>query len=138
MREIGKQDSGKGTLLGQSKNGSRCRWGRAHWIFSLSEAGEPGQPPHRTTFSTEFCKCRNCTGTHALLWTLDTSTTPLTLGCESNEHQDAMLVHIRDGISRATELAEVTSVLPATVSRMEAALVKTCHITIQNRRCWPV
>ncbi|MBB5040281.1 hypothetical protein HNQ64_004562 [Prosthecobacter dejongeii] len=35
-------------------------------------------------------------------------------------------------------MAEVTSVLPATVSRMEAALVKTCHITIQNRRCWPV
>jgi hypothetical protein len=116
--------------------GSSRREDMAHWILSLKAAGKPGQPAHRTTFSTEFSKCRNCTGAEArpLLWTLDTSTTPLTLGCESNEPQDAMMVYIRDGITRATELAEVMSVSLATVSRMAAALVKTGRITIQNRQ----
>lgn len=124
---------------GQMRGSSR-REDMAHWILSLKEAGDPGQPAHRTTFSTEFTKCRNCTGAHSrpLLWTLDTSTTPLTLGCGSNEPQDAMLEHIRGGITRAAELAEVMSVSPATVSRMAASLVKAGHITIQNRQYWLV
>lgn len=116
--------------------GSSRREDMAHWILSLKEAGDPGQPAHRTTFSTEFTKCRNCTGTHArpLLWTLDTSTTPLTLGCESNEPQDAMLGYIRDGLTRSTELAEALGVHQATVSKWAGKLQREGKITISNRQ----
>ncbi len=63
---------------GMMRGGSR-REDMAHWILSLKEASEPGKPAHRTAFSTEFVKCRNCTSDQAspLLWTLDTSTRQL-------------------------------------------------------------
>jgi DNA-binding transcriptional ArsR family regulator len=116
--------------------GSSRREDMAHWILSLKEAGEPGQPAHRTTFSTEFSKCRNCTGTHArpLLWTLDTSTTPLTLGCSGHEKKDILLDHIRNGINRAGDLAALMGVHIGTVSNAARQLREAGLITVQNRR----
>ena len=119
--------------------GSSRREDMAHWILSLKEAGEPGQPAHRTLFSTEFTKCRNCTASQArpLLWTLDTSTVPLTLGCSSNESEDKLLDHIRNGVTRASDLADVMSVSMASISRWAASLAKANRITIQNRQYFP-
>lgn len=124
---------------GQMRGSSR-REDMAHWILSLKEAGDPGQPAHRTTFSTEFTKCRNCTGAHSrpLLWTLDTSTTPLTLGCGSNEPQDVMLEHIRDGVKRASELAEILSLHPGTISKWAAKMARDGLIVIRGRDYMPV
>lgn len=120
--------------------GSSRREDMAHWILSLKEAGEPGQPAHRTTFSTEFTKCRNCTGTHArpLLWTLDTSTTPLTLGCESHEERDVLLDHITNGVRSASDLAAMMDVHVGTVSRAAHRLEKAGLITIRNRQYFAV
>lgn len=115
--------------------GSSRREDMAHWILSLKEAGEGGQSAHRTVFSTEFTKCRNCTGTHArpLLWTLDTSTMPMTLGCAPNESTDIFLEHIRSGITQPRELAEVMEVTSGTISKWAARLAKAGQIVIQNR-----
>lgn len=119
--------------------GSRRREDMAYWILRLKEAGEPGQPAHRTTFSTEFTKCRNCTGTHArpLLWSLDTSTTPLTLGCKSHEERDVLLELIHSGVSSASELAEMMSINAGTISRAAHRLAKAGLITIRNRQYYP-
>ncbi len=118
---------------GHMRGGSR-REDMAHWILSLKGDGE-GELPHKTSFITELSKCRNCVEAQArpLTWTLDTSTTPLTLTSGSNEPKDVMLQHIYDGIHRSTELAEILGVAQGTVSRWAAKLERLGLITIRNR-----
>lgn len=87
-------------------------------------------------------KCRNCTSDQAspLLWTLDTSTTPLTLECEPSdgvEDGSNLLHHIRHGVRTASELGEILGVHPGTISRYVHRLVKAGQVTVRNRQYFP-
>jgi len=118
--------------------GSSRREDMAHWILSLKEGGH-SDLMHKTAFTTTFTKCRNCTAALArpLFWTLDTSSTPLTLTCASNEPHDVLLDHIRNGISRASELAEIMDVAQGTISKWAAKLQRLGHIIVHKREYLP-
>jgi hypothetical protein len=105
-----------------------------HWILSLKENGD-GDLPHKTSFTTEFSKCRNCVEAHARpqIWTLDTRTTPLPLTWGSYETIDILLDNIRNGVSRASDLAELMGVSKGAISKWAAKLERLGRIRIQNR-----
>ncbi|MES2507058.1 MAG: AAA family ATPase [Verrucomicrobiota bacterium] len=114
--------------------GSSRREDMAHWILSLKGCDDDDLQ-HKTAFTTTFTKCRNCTGAEArpLFWTLDTRSTPLTLLCSNNEDRDVLLDHIRNGVTRAGDLAELMEVACGTISRHAAKLERLGLITIRNR-----
>ncbi|HAL70689.1 MAG TPA: hypothetical protein DCP71_02840 [Verrucomicrobiales bacterium] len=118
--------------------GSSRREDMAHWILSLKDDTEEGGL--RKAFTTAFAKVRNCSGTQArpLRWILDTYQQPLKVDCTLHEGTEAMLCHIRDGVNRAGDLAEMMGVHVGTVSKWARKLEAGGLITIRSRQYFPV
>ncbi len=108
---------------GEMRGASR-REDPAHWILSLKDATE--DESRSKVFITRFSKCRNCQGRDAmpLRWTLlNDAGGQIAANCEPYGNHDALLMHIRDGITHATELAEMLGVQVGTVSKWARKLV---------------
>jgi hypothetical protein len=107
---------------GEMRGASR-REDPAHWILSLKDTTEDNGVSKR--FCTRFSKCRNCQMRDAmpLAWTLRNDGDRITPVCEFYGHLDALLGHIREGISNATELAEMLGVQCGTISKWARKLM---------------
>ena len=118
--------------------GSSRREDMAHWIISLKNASDDSS--NNMAFTTTFSKARNCPAREVLplKWTMTEQGERFTIICETHNGADAMLAHIRDGVSRASELAELLGVKPSTVSKWAKKLVAANQITISNRDYLPV
>ena len=58
--------------------------------------------------------------------------------CEPHSGPDALLAHIRDGVSRATELAELLGVQAGTISKWAKKLQAAKQIEIKRREYLPL
>ncbi len=117
---------------GEMRGASR-REDPAHWILSLKDATEDNSCSKE--FTTRFTKCRNCRERDAppLRWALKEINGRLTVYCESFGHTDALLTHIKDGISSATELAEMMGVKAGTISKWAKKLMNAGLIRKKGR-----
>ena len=117
---------------GEMRGGSR-REDPAHWIISLKDATEDGSCAKE--FVTRFSKCRNCRERDAppLRWALKETDGRFMVYCESNSHTDALLNYIKDGITTATELADMLGVQCGTVSKWAKKLMNAGLIRKKGR-----
>lgn len=117
---------------GEMRGASR-REDMAHWIISLKDDSGDGETK---AWVTHFRKCRNCQAKEApsLKWTITTSYCPLVVTCELHSGPEAMLALIRDGVERASELAEELNVTPGCVSKWAKKLAADGRITISERK----
>jgi CRP-like cAMP-binding protein len=113
--------------------GASRREDMAHWIISLKDATE--EDGRQKAFITTFSKCRNCKAGDVppLRWTLEGLGQQLTLQCATHSGPDAMLGHIRDGTTSASELSELLNVQKGTVSKWAAKLKAAGKITMKGR-----
>jgi hypothetical protein len=113
--------------------GSSRREDMAHWIISLKDDSEEDGPAK--AFTTSFAKIRNCRATEApaLKWELLTQAAAMTITCKPHSGPDVLLAHIRDGISRNSELADMLNVEPGTVSKWATKLMKAGQIKKNGR-----
>lgn len=107
---------------GEMRGGSR-REDPAHWIISLKDATEDGSSCKQ--FITSFSKCRNCQGRDAqpLRWTMQDDGSRITITSEPFSGTDALLVHIRDGVGGASDLAGLLNTSTGTVSKWAKRLI---------------
>ncbi len=112
--------------------GASRREDMAHWIISLKDATPDGGT---TAFLTTFVKCRNCRASEAppLLWTLADTGQGIKVTCKVHSGPEAMLGHIRDGVSSASELADLLGVAVGTVSKWAKKLQSTGLIRKDGR-----
>ena len=118
--------------------GSSRREDMAHWIISLKDASnEDGE---EKAFLTTFLKSRNCRAIEAppLKWTMKQHNERIVFVCEPHSGPDALLAHIRDGVSRATELAELLGVQAGTISKWAKKLQAAKQIEIKRREYLPL
>ena len=118
---------------GDNMRGGSRREDPAHWILSLKDASEEGTGCMR--FTTTFTKCRNCQGREAppLRWTIKDEGEGIVYTCENYSGRDALLSHISDGVTSATELAELLGVATGTVSKWAAKLMREGFIKKNGR-----
>lgn len=95
----------------------------AHWILSLRDASK--DDARDKAFSTTFSKCRNCraNGAPPLKWTLADHGGKIALSCSVHQGPEALLGHIEDGVTSATELAELMGVVVGTISKWASKLI---------------
>ena len=119
--------------VGDNMRGGSRREDPAHWILSLKDASEEGTGCMR--FTTTFTKCRNCQAREALplRWTIRDEGQGIVYTCETYSGRDALLSHITDGVTSATELAELLGVATGTVSKWAAKLMREGLITKVGR-----
>lgn len=113
--------------------GASRREDMAHWIISLKDSSpDDGQVKE---FVTTFSKTRNCRAKEAppLKWTLNDDGQRITAACASHNGPDAMLGHIREGATKATELAELLGVVPGTISKWAKKLMTERRIVKEGR-----
>lgn len=117
---------------GEMRGASR-REDMAHWIISLKDDSGDGE---KKAWVTHFKKCRNCQAMEApsLKWTITTSSSPLVVTCELHSGPEAMFALIRDGVERASELAEELNVTTGCVSKWAKKLAADGRITISERK----
>jgi hypothetical protein len=108
--------------------GASRREDMAHWIISLADASEEGSNVKAST--TNFVKCRNCRPGEAppLKWSMADLGAIMTIDCKLHNGPDAMLAHIQDGVTSATELAELMGVARGTVSKWAKRLMAAGHL----------
>jgi putative DNA primase/helicase len=122
--------------------GASRREDMAHWIISLKDASADDGAVKVLT--TAFTKVRNCQGSDAppLKWTLKDEGETLAIECAVHVGTDALLSHIQEGISSATELAEALGVSTGTVSKWAKKLITAGRIEKHGREYrvveWPV
>lgn len=121
---------------GEMRGASR-REDMAHWIISLKNDSQDGQP---TSWITEFKKCRNCQANDAppLRWTIQIANGTLTYTSKLHSGPDAMLSMIQDGIHSAKELSVELNVTPGCVSKWAKKLADAKRIEIRDRKYFPV
>jgi len=117
---------------GEMRGASR-REDMAHWIISLKDATD--EDGRQKAFITTFSKCRNCKAEDApaLRWTLAGMSQQLTLQCAPHSCLEALLGHIRDGTTSASELAELLNVQKGTVSKWATKLKAAGKIRMKGR-----
>lgn len=117
---------------GDMRGGSR-REDMAHWILSLRDASKDGSG--EKAFSTTFTKCRNCRANAAppLKWTLADQGGSIALSCSVHQGPEVLLGHIEDGVTRATELAELIGVKAGTISKWAGKLMDAGRIEKAGR-----
>lgn len=103
--------------------GASRREDMAHWILSLRDASK--DDARDKAFSTTFSKCRNCraNGAPPLKWTLADHGGKIALSCSVHQGPEALLGHIEDGVTSATELAELMGVVVGTISKWASKLI---------------
>ncbi len=118
--------------------GASRREDMAHWIISLKDATADGSATK--CFITTFTKSRNCPASEVrpLIWAMATLEDRLTLSCHLHESTDVMLGHIRDGVHRSTDLAEIMETPNGTISKWARKLEAAGLITITNRQYYAV
>lgn len=67
-----------------------------------------------------------------LRWTLANGPEGLTITCNIHSGLEAMLLHIRDGVTSATDLAELLGIPKGTVSKWAKKLAEAGKITRTN------
>lgn len=117
---------------GQMRGASR-REDMAHWIISLKDDSGDGA---MKSWVTHFQKCRNCQATEApsLRWTIKTNDESLTYTCEKHSGPEAMFALIRDGVEKASDLAEEMGVTTGCISKWAKKLAVDGRIKINNRK----
>ena len=117
--------------------GSSRREDMAHWVISLKDATDTDATVKAfiTSFDPPGGKVRNCQAREvpALKWTLKDEGETFTLGCQIETGADAMLQHIREGVTSATDLAELLGVATGTVSKLAKRLIEAGHIAKSGR-----
>ncbi len=118
--------------------GSSRREDIAHWIISLKDDSHDEGPTK--AFTTTFVKVRNCRAAEAmpLRWQLKTAGGLLTLDCSLHNGPEALLSHIREGVTSATELAEMLGVQAGTVSKWAKKLIEAGKISKVGREYRPI
>lgn len=108
---------------------------QALWVLKLKPADEEmrGQG---AAFVTEFTKSRNTRGNPpTLLWRLHSGADAedrLHVTCQIHGYLEVMLQHIRDGVSRNKELAELMGVAPGTISKLAQKAAANGRIAIRG------
>lgn len=117
---------------GEMRGGSR-REDPAHWILSLKDATEDGSCAKE--FVTRFSKCRNCRERDAppLRWALKETSGRFTVYCDPFGNTDALLTYIKEGVTSATELADMFGVQCGTISKWAKKLMTAGLIRKKGR-----
>ncbi len=117
--------------------GSSRREDMAHWIISLKDAndGDARVKAFTTSFDPPGGKARNCQAREVcnLKWTLKDDGEIFAVSCQVETGADILLQHIREGVTSATELAELLGVQTGTVSKLAKRLMEAGHITKAGR-----
>ncbi len=118
--------------------GSSRREDMAHWIIKLKDASD--DDGKMKAFTTSFSKCRNCRAEEAppLKWTLANVGDAITYTCTLHNGPDAMHGHIIEGVTSATELAELLGVAAGTVSKWSKKLIDAGRIRKSGREYHPI
>jgi hypothetical protein len=113
--------------------GASRREDMAHWIVSLKDDSGDGE---MKAWVTHFQKCRNCQAVDApsLRWTIETRDGTLSYTCEKHSGPEAMFALIRDGVEKASELADELGVTTGCVSKWAKKLETACRIKIAERK----
>jgi len=112
--------------------GTSQREDHANWIMKLSPASE--SESQGADFVSKFEKLRgNPRNCQSLRWTLKTRPDgTIDHQCVRFSDREALLVHIREGVGQATDLAELVGVSKGTVSKWAKQLADDERIVIER------